>query len=216
MKNYEEATKSSQALYKLAFAEDSDSIKDLSKLLFIDTHLLAEKYAYLESFWEKTSLEIPEKNRIWNILWLQRMQGKEFSDTLKSIIKLMDNKNDYITLVTVLLLNDQKKKALEILEKYEDYEMLAELARSGLDYLTYEKWLKKAAEKEEDYKLELITFNAVNKGDDTGKETLLKAFETREDKTKKLTALLYLHQAGFTKDSKKKLNELLLDKDLDE
>ncbi|MCH2204468.1 MAG: hypothetical protein MK132_01150 [Lentisphaerales bacterium] len=216
IKKYEEAAKSSQDLYKLAFAEDSDSLKDLSKPLFIDTHLLAEKYAYLESFWEKTSLEIPEKNRLWNVLWLQRMQGKDFSETLNSTVKLMDNENDYLTLSTVLLLNGEKSKALEILEKYEDYEILAELARSGLDYITYEKWLKKAAEKEEDYKLELLAFNAVNKGDESGKDSLLQAVDKRTYKTKKLTALLYLHQAGFKKESKKRLATFLADKEIED
>ena len=212
----DKALTASRKLYKLAFDQDSETLKDLCKPLFIDTHLLSEKYPYLESFWEKTSLDIPEKERIWNIMWLQRMQNKDYSETLKQAFKLMDNKNDYITLTTVLLINGERAKADEILKKYEDYATLAELARAGLDYINYEKWLKKAADKDENYKLELLAFNSKNKGDLTVKEEILKAVETRSDKSSKLTAILYLSQAGFKKDAKKLLTKFLNDKDVED
>ncbi|MCM8535358.1 MAG: hypothetical protein NE334_05425 [Lentisphaeraceae bacterium] len=210
---FEEAATESQKLYKIAFQEDSDTLKALSKPIFVDSHLLAGKYAYLEQFWEKTSLDIPQKNRLWNILWLQKIQDKlgKYEETKQEIFKLMDNKNDYITLTTVLLLSSDVEAAESLLKKHEDYQALADLSRGKLDYLSFEKWLERAAEKDEDSKLELLAFRIKNKKEKIDKKQFIDVIEAREDKSQKLTAIVYLAEAGFKKDAQKYLEAYMTD-----
>jgi hypothetical protein len=218
LKNYEDAALLSRQLYKMAFKEDSEKLKKICQPLFIDSHLMAEKYSYLEQFWDKTTLDFSKKRRLWNIMWLQRMQGKaqDYKTTKAEVIKLLSNKNDYITLTTTLLLNGEIDDAKKILIQFEDYEVLANLAKGSLDYPTYEKWLKKATAKDNDIQLEYLVFQKINKGQDSLKTDLLEEVEKRKELPKKLIAILYLHQAGFTKEANKYLRLFLEDASIDD
>ncbi|MCM8538755.1 MAG: hypothetical protein NE328_00615 [Lentisphaeraceae bacterium] len=215
---FEEAAKESQEVYKLAFKNDSEKLKAICKPLFIDTHLLAGKYYYLEKFWEKTSFEFTQEERLLNIFFLQKLQNKdtESKDTLKKLYEEMDNEKEYPTLAERLLLTGEREEAEKLYLKYEDYASLAQLARTDFDYLTYEKWLKKSAEKDDDSKLELLSFIAENTGSKEQKKELIEAFKKREKLTEKVTAALFLMQAGFKTEATPLLKELMNNPELPE
>ena len=215
---YDDAAKQSQEVYKIAFKKDSDSLKKICKPLFIDTHLLAEKFLYLEKFWEKTSFEIPQEERLINIMFLQRLQGKtdEYQATIKKLYKEMDNEKEYPTLAEKLLLNGERKLAEELYLKHQDYSSLAQLSRADFDYETYQKWLKKAAEKDEDSKLELISFLDENTDSDKGKKELLEVYNKRSKLGEKVTSALFLLQAGYKSEATGFLKELMNNPELSE
>ena len=215
---YEDAAKESQEVYKIAFKNDSKELKDICKPLFIDTHLLAGKFLYLEKFWEKTSFEISQEERLQNILFLQRLQGKdkEYGETLKKLYEEMDNNNEYAVLGEKLVLNGERDKAEKLFEKYKDYQTLAQLSRADFDYITYEKWLRKAAEKDEDAKLELLSFLSSNKGIKDHKKELIDIYNKREKLTEKLTAALFIMEAGFKSEATAFLKKLMSDPELTE
>ena len=215
---FDEASKESQQVYKLAFKNDSDKFKQICKPLFIDTHLLAGKFFYLEKFWEKTSFDIPQEERLLNIYSLQKLQSKEdeAKETLKKLYEEMDNEKEYSSLAERLLMNGEREEAEKLYLKYEDYASLAQLARGDFDYITYEKWLRKSAEKEEDSKLELLSFIAENTGSKDQKEILIESYNKREKLSEKTTAALFLTQAGFKAEAAKFLKDLMNNPELSE
>ena len=215
---FEDAAKESQEVYKLAFKNDSEKLKALCKPLFIDTHLLAGKYYYLEKFWEKTSFEIPQEERLLNIYFLQKIQSKtdDSASTLKKLFEEMDNEKEYASLAERLLLTGEREEAEKLYLKYEDYASLAQLARTDFDYLQYESWLKKAAEKDDNSKLELLSFIASNTGSKEQKKELLEGYKKKEKLSDKVTAALYLLQAGFKTEATPLLKELMNNPELSE
>ena len=215
---YDEAAAQSQEVYKIAFKKDSDRLKQLCKPLFIDTHLLAEKFLYLEKFWEKTSFEIPQEERLINIMFLQRLQGKtdEYQATIKKLYKEMDNENEYAVLAEKLLLNGERKLAEELYKKHEDYASLAQLARADFDYVRYQELISKAAEKDDDAKLELIAFIDENTDETKGKKELLDIFNKKSKLSEKVTAALFILQAGYKTEAAPLLKELMNNPELSE
>jgi len=215
---FEEAAKQSQEVYKIAFKKDSDRLKKICKPLFIDTHLLAEKFLYLEKFWEKTSFDIPKEERLINIMFLQRLQGKEaeYQETIKKLHEEMDNEKEYPVLAEKLLLNGERQLAEKLYTKYEDFASLAQLARADFDYQSYEKLLVKAAKKEEDSKLELISFLDENKDAKKGKKEIIDIYNKRTKLSDKVTAALFLLQAGYKTESSAYLKELMNNPELSE
>ncbi|MCM8525753.1 MAG: hypothetical protein NE327_04505 [Lentisphaeraceae bacterium] len=215
---FEDAAKESQEVYKLAFKNDSEKLKVICKPLFIDTHLLAGKFYYLEKFWEKTSFEMTQEERLLNIYFLQKIQDKEAEskETLKKLYDEMDNEKEYQTLAERLLITGEREEAEKLYLKYKDYASLAQLARTDFDYITYESWLKKSAEENEDSKLELLSFIAENTGSTDQKKELVEAFGKREKLTEKVTAALFLMQAGFKSEATPLLKELMNNPELPE
>ena len=215
---FEEAAKESQEVYKLAFKNDSEKLKVICKPLFIDTHLLAGKFYYLEKFWEKTSFEMTQEERLLNIYFLQKIQDKETEskETLKKLYDEMDNEKEYQTLAERLLITGEREEAEKLYLKYKDYASLAQLARTDFDYITYESWLKKSAEENEDSQLELLSFIAENTGSTDQKKELVEAFGKREKLTEKVTAALFLMQAGFKSEATPLLKELMNNPELPE
>jgi hypothetical protein len=211
---YEKAAVASRKIYKIAFKNNNDELKKICKPLFIDTHLLARKYSYLEKFWEKTSFEVPDKERLWNQLFLQRLQGKEaaFQESMAKLITMMDNKNHFANLVKILLFNGQKEKAQQILVKHQDFETLALLAQVGMDYKSHVKWLQKSDKKES--RLELLAFMAENAQKKENKKDLIKLFNESSDLADKVTAAIYLNEARFKSDAARLLKPLLANPEL--
>ena len=215
---YDDAAKQSQEVYKIAFKQDSAPLKKVCKPLFIDTHLLAEKFLYLEKFWEKTSFEIPQEERLINIMFLQRLQGKteDYQKTIKKLYGEMDNEKEYAVLAEKLLLNGERKLAEELYKKYEDYSSLSQLSRADFDYSTYKTWLEKAAEKEDDSKLELLSFIDENTDSKAGKKVIIDTYKERSKLGEKVTAALFLLQAGYKTEATVYLKELMNNPELSE